>query len=192
MSRSSNPTGNVKLDRALGGRYTLDPANSRIGFVARHAMISKVRGTFGEFAGTGRLNAANPAKSSLQVTVDVASIDTRSADRDNQLRTNDFLDVPNHPEITFVSTSIVPVDAAHFSVTGDLAIKGVTKPVTIDVSFSGPAEGHNDSTRIGLKGSVVVNRKDWGVNWNAVLEAGGVLVSEQITLTFEVTATKDA
>jgi polyisoprenoid-binding protein YceI len=174
------------------GTYTVDPTHSRIGFVARHAMVTKVRGSFNEFAGTGYFDAADPSRSSLEVTIQAASIDTRNADRDAHLRGNDFFDMENHPEIRFVSTAVEPVDESTYRVTGDLTIKGVTRPVTIDFEFTGAAVDPFGNNRIGLEGSVTVNRKDWGVNWNVALEAGGVLVSEKVVLEFEVSAIKAA
>jgi polyisoprenoid-binding protein YceI len=170
------------------GTYSIDPAHSRIGFVARHAMVTKVRGSFNEFDGTGYFDAENPAASRLQLTIQAASIDTRNADRDGHLRSNDFFDMDTYPTITFASTAVEAVDADTYRVTGDLTIKGVTKPVTIDFEYAGTAVDPFGNTRLGLDGSVVVNRKDWGVNWNAALEAGGVLVSEKVTLEFEVSA----
>lgn len=181
----------VQLDPTLTGDYTLDAAHSRLGFVARHAMVTKVRGAFNDVAGHGHFDATDPASSSLSVTIQVASVDTRNADRDNHLRTNDFFDAPTFPEITFVSTEIVTHDAEHFGVTGDLTIKGVTKSVTVDFELTGPVQDPWGATRIGLEGSIVVNRTDWGVSFNAALEAGGVLVSEKVTLEFEVAATKN-
>jgi len=182
----------MALDPTLHGDYTIDPAHSRFGFVARHAMVTKVRGTFDEFTATGHLDASDPSKSKIDVTIDVASVDTGVEQRDEHLRTNDFFDAPNHPKITFTSTSIEPVDDANFRVTGDLKIKEVTKPVTFELELTGPVTDPWGNTRVGLEGSVEVNRKDWGVNWNTALEAGGVLVSEKVTLTFDVAATKDA
>ncbi|MPY95069.1 MAG: polyisoprenoid-binding protein [Acidimicrobiia bacterium] len=176
----------------LTGEYTVDPSHSRIGFVARHAMVTKVRGSFNDFAGTGFFDTADPAKSHLEVVIQAASIDTRNADRDGHLRSNDFFDMEAYPEVRFASTSIEPVDAATYRVTGDLTIKGVAKPVTIDFDYAGSAVDPFGNLRVGLEGSVVVNRKDWGVNWNAALEAGGVLVSEKVTLEFEVSAIKNA
>jgi polyisoprenoid-binding protein YceI len=173
------------------GTYTLDPGHSRIGFVARHAMVTKVRGSFNEFQGSGSFNAEDPAQSQLQLTIEAASIDTRSADRDAHLRSNDFFDMENHPQITFVSTAVAAVDDTTFRVTGDLTIKGVTKPVSVDFEYAGTAVDPFGNTRLGLEGSVVVNRKDWGLEWNAPLAAGGVLVSEKVTLEFEVSAIKD-
>lgn len=176
---------------APSGTYTIDPTHSRIGFVARHAMVTKVRGSFNEFAGTGQLDAANPANSSLQVTIQAASIDTRNADRDGHLRSNDFFDMENHPLITFVSTSVA-LAGDEFSVTGDLTIKGVTKPVTVVFEYTGTAVDPFGNTRLGLEGSTTVNRKDWGITWNAALDAGGVLVGEKVTLEFEVSAIRNA
>jgi polyisoprenoid-binding protein YceI len=180
------------LSAGLSGTYTIDPAHSRIGFVARHAMITKVRGSFDEFEGSGELDAVNPANSSLQLTIKSASIDTRNADRDGHLKSNDFFDMEKYPEITFQSTKIEPSDATHFDVTGDLTIKGTTKPITVRLEFTGAAVDPFGNHRIGLEGSTEINRKDWGVNWNAVLEAGGMLVSEKVTLEFEVSAIKEA
>lgn len=173
---------------SLTGTYAIDPTHSRIGFVARHAMVTKVRGSFNEFEGSGYYDAENPSNSRVELTVQAASIDTRNADRDGHLRSNDFFDMENHPEIRFVSTAVERVDDANFRVTGDLTIKGVTKPVTVDFEYTGSAVDPFDNQRIGFEGSTTVNRKDWGVNWNAALEAGGVLVSEKVTLEFEVSA----
>lgn len=174
----------------LTGTYNVDPAHTRIGFVARHAMVTKVRGTFNEFEGSGYFDAEDPEKSHLKLTIQVKSVDTRNADRDNHIRTSDFLDLENYPEITFVSTGVEKVDDENYNVTGDLTVRGVTKSLTIPFEVSGPVVDPWGGTRIGLEGSVVVNRKDWGVNWNTMLEAGGVLVSEKVTLEFEVAAVK--
>jgi polyisoprenoid-binding protein YceI len=174
------------------GTYNIDPAHSRVGFVARHAMVTKVRGSFNEFAGTGYFDAEHPEASRLELTIQAKSIDTRNGDRDAHLRGNDFFDMDNYPEIHFASTSIRQVDESNYAVTGDLTIKGVTKPVTVDFEVSGPVQDPWGFERIGLEGSTVVNRKDWGVNFNVALEAGGVLVSDKVTLEFEVAAVKAA
>ncbi len=170
------------------GTYAIDASHSRIGFVARHAMVTKVRGSFNEFAGSGVVDADNLANSHLQLTIQAASIDTRNADRDGHLKSNDFFDMENYPEITFVSTAVEQTDDDEFTVTGDLTIKGVTKPVTIEFEYTGAAVDPFGNHRIGFEGKTTINRKDWGVNWNAALEAGGVLVSEKVTLEFEVSA----
>jgi polyisoprenoid-binding protein YceI len=176
------------IPSTLTGTYVLDPTHSRIGFVARHAMITKVRGSFNEFEGSGYLDVENPAASHLQLTIKAATIDTRNAQRDEHLRSNDFLALDRYPEITFASTSVERIDDEHFRVTGDLTVRGVTKPVTVDFEFTGSAVDPFGNTRLGFEGATSINRKDWGVNWNAALEAGGVLVSEKVDLEFEVSA----
>jgi polyisoprenoid-binding protein YceI len=178
--------------QALTGTYTFDVAHSRIGFVARHAMVTKVRGAFNEFDGTAVIDGADPSKSSVSVTIKVDSIDTRNAQRDGHLRTNDFLDIENYPEITFVSTAITSDGGDEFQVTGDLTIKDVTKSITFPLEFQGSAKDPFGNDRIGFEGSVAVNRKDWGITWNAALETGGVLVSEKVTLEFELSLVKSA
>ena len=172
------------------GTYNVDPAHTRVGFVARHAMVTKVRGSFDEFAGTAVLDGANPANSRVEVTIEAASIDTRNAQRDEHLRSNDFFDMDNYPEITFKSTAVQKVDDEHYRVTGDLTVKGVTQPIAIPFEVSGPVQDPWGMTRIGLEGRVEINRKDWGVNFNVALEAGGLLVSEKVTLEFDVAAVK--
>ena len=177
---------------ALTGTYTIDPTHSRIGFVARHAMVTKVRGAFNEFEGTAVLDGAHPAASTAEVTIEVASIDTRNSQRDEHLRSNDFFAMDEFPTITFVSTGARQTGDAEFELTGDLTIKGTTQPVTIPFTYEGSATDPYNNLRVGFEGSVVVNRKDWGITWNAGLETGGVLVGEKITLEFEVSAIKNA
>ncbi len=170
------------------GTYAIDPTHSRIGFVARHAMVTKVRGSFNEFTGTGFFDPADPAQTHLALTIEAASIDTRNADRDAHLRSNDFFDMENHPQITFTSTAVESTGPETFAVTGDLTIKGVTQPVTVEFTYEGAATDPYGNHRIGFEGTATVNRKDWGVNFNAPLEAGGILISEKVTLEFEVSA----
>jgi polyisoprenoid-binding protein YceI len=177
---------------ALTGTYTIDPSHTRIGFSARHAMVTKVRGSFNEFSGTAKVDGDNPANSSVEVKIATASIDTRNEQRDGHLRTNDFLDIEKYPEITFVSTAVEQVSDDVFRVAGDLTVKGVTKPVSIDFEFHGAAKDPFGNERIGFEGSTTINRSDFGVTFNAPLETGGVLVSEKITLEFEVSAIKNA
>ena len=176
----------------LTGTYTLDPAHTRIGFVARHAMVTKVRGAFNEFEGTATLDGANPANSSVQVTINADSIDTRNAQRDGHLRSNDFLSMEEYPHITFSSTGVRQVDESTFEVTGDLTIKGVTNSITVPFSFEGAAKDPFGNERVGFEGSVTINRKDYGITWNATLETGGVLVSDKVTLEFEISAVRNA
>jgi len=176
----------------LTGDYTFDPAHTTFGFVARHAMVTKVRGTFGEFEGSAHLDFSDPSKSSVNLTIKAASIDTGNPDRDAHLRSNDFFAMEEHPEVTFNSTAVQPVDDDTYRVTGDLTIRGVTKSVAFDAERSGPVIDPWGNTRVGLSGSLTVNRNDWGVTWNMALDAGGVVVSDKVTLEFDVSATKSA
>ncbi len=176
------------LPAELTGDWTIDPAHSRIGFIARHAMVSKVRGGFNEFEGSLHLDADHPEDSTAQLTIQTASVDTRNEQRDGHLRNNDFFDVPSFPEITFVSRSVTRLDTEHFNVTGDLTIKGVTKPVEVQWELTGVATDPFGSLRVGFEGSTSINRSDYGVSFNAVLEAGGVMVSEKITLELDIEA----
>ena len=176
----------------LSGTYVLDPAHTRVGFVARHAMVTKVRGQFNEVEGTAVVDGTDLTRSTVQLTIQAASIDTRNEQRDGHLRSNDFLAMEEYPQITFVSTAVEQTGPTSFDVTGDLTIKGVTNSVTIPFEFEGAATDPFGNQRVGFEGSVVINRKDYGVTWNAALETGGVLVSEKITLEFEVSAIKAA
>ena len=176
----------------LTGDYALDPAHSRLGFQARHAMVTKVRGAFNDVEGTVHIDALDPSKSSASITIQVASIDTRNADRDAHLRGNDFLALDDFPTITFVSTAAEKVGDDTYNVTGDLTVRGVTKPITIPFEFTGAVVDPWGNLRVGFEGSVVINRKDWGVSFNAALEAGGVLVSEKVTLEFDLAVVKRA
>ena len=175
----------------LNGTYVLDGSHSQLGFIARHAMVTKVRGAFNGVSGTATIDGSNPAASSLNVTVETATVDTRSEQRDGHLKSADFFDVENFPEITFVGTGFA-VDGDEVEVTGDLTIKGVTHPLTIPFAFTGAAIDPFGNERVGFEGSVVVNRKDWNLTWNAALETGGVLVSEKVTLAFDISAIKQA
>ncbi|MFD7987756.1 YceI family protein [Kitasatospora indigofera] len=176
----------------LTGTYTIDPAHTEIGFVARHAMVTKVRGAFKEFEGTAYLDGEDPGRSTATVTIKTASIDTRNEQRDGHLRTNDFLDAPTFPDITFVSTRVETLDATHFRLAGDLTIKETTRAVGIEFAYQGAARDPYGNLRVGFEGSVPISRKDYGVNWNAALEGGGVLVGDKVLLEFEISAIKQA
>jgi polyisoprenoid-binding protein YceI len=180
----------VTAPSTVTGSYAIDASHSRIGFVARHAMVTKVRGSFNEFEGSGYFDADQPANSHLELVIKAASIDTRNADRDGHLRGNDFFAMDEFPKITFRSTSVEQTGHAEYRVTGDLTIKGITKPVSVDFDYTGAVVDPWGNQRIGLEGNTTINRKDWGVSWNAALEAGGVLVSEKVTLEFEVSAVR--
>ena len=175
----------------LTGSYTLDPSHTRIGFVARHAMVTKVRGSFNDFEGHAVLDGDDPSRSTASVTIQVASIDTRSPQRDEHLRSNDFLAIAEFPTITFVSSAVRQAGEA-FELDGDLTLRGVTRPITIPFTFQGSATDVYGNSRVGFEGSVAISRKDFGVIWNAALETGGVMVSDKIVLEFEVSAIKGA
>ncbi|BAU83499.1 yceI-like protein [Streptomyces laurentii] len=175
---------------ALTGDYVLDPAHTRIGFVARHAMVTKVRGAFHEFEGSAHLDGADPTKSTAQVVLKTESIDTGVEQRDQHLRTNDFLDAPNFPEITFRTTAVEVRSDTDYRVTGDLTIKDTTRSLTIDFAYTGNAVDPTGNLRVGLEGSVTISRKDFGVTWNAALEGGGVLVGDKVVLEFDISAIK--
>jgi len=177
---------------SLTGNYALDTAHSRLGFSARHAMVTKVRGAFNEFEGSGYIDDADPSKSHLKITIKATSTDTRNSDRDKHLRSNDFLAMDDYPEITFASTAVEKVDDTNYRVTGDLTLRGTTRPVTIDLEFTSSVIDPWGNLRLGFEGGTTINRKDWGVNWNAPLEAGGVLVSERVNLEFEIAAIRAA
>ena len=171
----------------ISGKYTLDTTHTRLGFSARHAMVTTVRGQFKEFEGSAVVDAANPAESSVNVTIKAASIDTGVADRDGHLRSGDFFDVEQFPEITFASTE-VSRDGSDWTITGDLTIKDVTRPVTIEFEETGSAKDPFGNLRIGFEGETTISRKEFGLTWNAALETGGVLVSDKIKLSFDISA----
>ena len=185
MTDFDTPTSAIK---DLTGDYQLDIAHTRLGFVARHAMVTKVRGSFHEFEGSAHLDVADPSKSSAELTIQVASIDTGQQQRDGHLRTNDFFDAENYPQMTFKSTSAEQVDDGTYRLSGDLTIKDTTKPITIDFEHTGSAKDPYGNMRAGFEGKTTVNRKHWGLNYNAALETGGFLVSDKIVLEFDVSA----
>jgi polyisoprenoid-binding protein YceI len=174
----------------LSGDYSIDPAHSRLGFVARHAMVTKVRGQFSDVEGTIHLDAADPARSHAEVKIKTASVNTAQQQRDDHLRSADFFDVEQFPEIVFRTTSIEPLGDNNYRVTGDLSIRKITQPVSVDFEFTGSAKDPFGNVRVGFDGSTTVNRKDWELTWNAALETGGVLVSEKIALELDVSAIK--
>jgi polyisoprenoid-binding protein YceI len=169
----------------LAGIFRIDPAHTNAGFVATHMMFTKVRGHFADVSGTVTV-AENPTDSVVELSVKTASITTGSDDRDNHLRSPDFFDVENHPEMTFRSTSIRHVRGSEFAVTGDLTIRGVTKPVEIAVTFEGVGINPWGAEVAGVSALAEVNREDWGLTWNAALETGGVLVGKKVTLNVEI------
>jgi len=171
----------------ISGDYTLDPSHTRIGFSARHAMVTKVRGHFDEFEGSAHVDTVTPSNSSVTVTIQAASVTTGNEQRDGHLKTPDFFDVANYPQITFVSTN-VERDGGEWDITGDLTINGVTKSVTIPFEETGSAKDPFGNTRVGFEGEITLDRTEWNLSFNAALETGGVLVSEKVKLEFDVSA----
>ncbi|MFW5469897.1 YceI family protein [Knoellia sp. CPCC 206435] len=182
---ATEPTSSFVSD--IAGDYVLDPSHSRLGFSARHAMVTKVRGNFEEFEGTAHVDTVTPANSKVEVTIQAASVTTGSEQRDGHLKTPDFFDIENHPTITFASTEVVR-DGSEWAITGNLTINGVTKPVTIDFEETGSAKDPYGNTRLGFEGATTIDRTEWDLNFNAALETGGVLVSEKVKLEFDISA----
>lgn len=166
------------------GTWTLDPAHSEIAFSVRHLAISKVRGSFDAFEAT-IVTAEDPAKSTVEATIQVASVNTNQKDRDNHLRTNDFFKADEFPTITFVSTSVA-LDGNDITVVGDLTLRGVTKSVTLTGEFGGIVTDGYGQTKAGFTASTKINRHDYGVSWNAALEAGGFTLGDDVTINFEL------
>lgn len=177
--------------RDLNGSYTIDPAHTVLGFVVRHAMISKVRGHMSA-EGKAEFNGSDPKASSIEVTADVASISTGNEGRDAHLSSADFFDAEKYPTISFVSTDVNLVSDDKVEVTGNLTIKDVTRPLTLPMEFQGQVVDPFGAERVGFEGRTKINRTDYGLNWNAAIEAGGVLVGEQVTLELEVELVKQA
>ena len=171
----------------ISGDYTIDPSHTRIGFSARHAMVTKVRGQFDQFEGTAHVDTVTPANSSVTVTIEAASVTTGNEQRDGHLKTPDFFDIANYPQVTFVSTN-VERDGSEWAITGDLTINGVSKSVTIPFEETGSAKDPFGNTRVGFEGDVTIDRTDWNLSFNAALETGGVLVSEKVKLEFDISA----
>ncbi|MFF2408785.1 YceI family protein [Streptomyces sp. NPDC058092] len=177
---------------ALTGEYTIDPAHSSIGFTVRHAMVTNVRGSFGEHEGSLKLDGHNPANSAASIDVKIASVDTGIADRDGHLVSGDFFDAEKFPLMTFRSTQAEQLGGDQYRVTGDLTIKDVTRPLAIDLEFNGSATDVYGNERVGFEGSADILRSDWGLTWNAALETGGVMVSDKVKLNFDISAIKAA
>lgn len=165
------------------GTWALDENHTRFGFVAKHLMVSKVRGHFDSFEGTVDVAEELP-DSTIEISLDASSITTGADDRDNHLRSADFLDVENHPKLEFVSTDISR-DGEVWKVTGDLTIREVTRPITFDVTYEGSATDPWGNEHVGFSARTRMNREEWGLTWNAALEGGGWLVSKEVDLEIE-------
>lgn len=170
------------------GTWTVDPTHTRIGFVARHMMVTKVRGSFADFSADVHIGE-RPSESSLRAEVQMASIDTGNAERDGHLRTNDFFDIEQYPTMTLRSTGLTG-DGERFAMDAELTIKGVTRPVTFELEFDGVGQDPWGGTRAGFTATTTINRKDWGIEWNAPLETGGVLVGEKVEIELDVQLVK--
>lgn len=174
----------------LVGTWVVDPAHSSLGFSAKHMMISTVSGSFGSFEGSFTIEE-DIASSTARAEIDAASIQSSSPDRDGHLRSPDFLDVENHPKITFAGTSLEVLSDNEAKLTGDLTIRGITKPITLDVVFEGTTPDlFSDGTRAAFTATTKFDREAFGLTWNKALETGGVLVGKTVKLSIEVTAVK--
>ncbi|WP_330298755.1 YceI family protein [Streptomyces sp. NBC_00503] len=185
----------LEVDPALAkltGDYVIDPAHTSIGFTVRHAMVTNVRGTFSDHEGTLHLDGSDPARSTAVIDVKIASVDTGIADRDGHLRSGDFFDAETFPLMTFRSTSAAQTGGDTYRIDGELTIKDVTRPLSIDLEFNGSATDVYGNERVGFEGSAEILRSDWGLTWNAALETGGVMVSDKVKLTFDISAIKKA
>jgi polyisoprenoid-binding protein YceI len=176
------------INDLTAGTWNIDGSHSTVGFTARHLMITKVRGRFGAVEGAITISE-DRLMSSVAATVQMASIDTGDAGRDDHVRSADFFDVENFPTMSFVSTG-VGGDGAEYSLTGDLTIKGITKSVEFDVEFDGVGGDPWGGTRVGFTAEAEINRKDWGIDFNMVLDTGGVMVSDKIKVQLDIEAIK--
>lgn len=178
------------ITRPITGTYTIDPAHTTVGFMARHLVGTKVRGRFTEFEGT--VTIADPVEgSSVEATAQSNSIDTGVAMRDDHLRTNDFLDAPNFPTLTIKSTKVEQVSDTELEVWADLTVRGVTKNVLFDVELLGVAPGMApDTVALGLSATTTIDRRDFGVSFNRSLDAGGVVVGNKVTIEIDIEATR--
>lgn len=177
---------------ALTGEYTIDPAHSTIGFVARHAMVTNVKGKFLDFSGSLHLDGSDPSASTASLDIKMDSIDTGSADRDGHLKSADFFKIEEFPTMTFRSTEAEALGGDDYRITGDLEILGTTRSITIDLEFNGAAKDPFGNERVGFEGKAEILRSEWGLTWNAALETGGVLVSDKIKLNFDISAIRNA
>ncbi|MEZ4860566.1 MAG: YceI family protein [Caldilineaceae bacterium] len=170
--------------------WKIDSSHSQITFSARHMMISTVRGRFNEVDGTVEFDEQDPVKSSVNVKITADSIDTRDAQRDQHLKSADFLDAEHHPYLTFVSKRVEKIDDKHGRIIGDLTIRDTTREVVLDTEYAGQAKSPWGTTNAGFSAQTTLNRKEWGLAWNVALETGGVLVGEKINVDIELEIVK--
>ena len=173
----------------VSGTWNLDVAHTRVGFSAKHAMVTTVRGAFADFEGSLVLDGDDPSRSRADVTIQAASFNSGNEQRDGHVRSADFLDVENHPTLTFHSTD-VRADGEDFVLVGDLTIRGTTRPVEIAVELEGVEKDPFGNQRIGFSGETTISRKDFGLTWNVPLDSGGWLVSDKVKITLDVSAVR--
>ncbi len=176
---------------AAAATYTVDASHSRVGFSVSHMTVSKVRGEFGTMSGTVEWDAKNVAATKVDAKVGVASVDTRDAKRDEHLRGADFFDAVPFPEMTFKSKSVKDISATSFSLVGDLTIRGVTKEVTLKVNTISPdIKDPWGGVKAGTSATTVINRKDWGLTYNATLDSGGLVIGDEVTIELDIELAK--
>jgi polyisoprenoid-binding protein YceI len=173
-------------------KWTIDPSHSKIGFKVKHLMISNVMGNFRDFEGQVTTNGNDLSTANISFSLNSASVDTEMADRDTHLKSADFFDVGNYPKITFIGSGLKDIGDDMYELTGDLVIKGVTKKVVLPVEFGGLMTDPWGNVKAGFSIGGKINRKEWGLNWNAALEAGGVLLSDEVKIICDVQLVKAA
>lgn len=181
----------MSSDDQLTGTWVIDPAHTRLGFSSRHAMVARIRGAFNTVEGKVVVDAEDLSNTEVTITIDVDSVDTRNPDRDVHLRSADFFDVEDYPTITFKSTVVDEVEEGSYIVNGDLTIRDITRPVSVPLELLGIDRDQSGALRAGFEGKRRIDRKDWGVTWNTTLDSGGLLVSDKITLEFELSLIKE-
>jgi polyisoprenoid-binding protein YceI len=171
---------------AAAESWSIDASHSTVGFSVRHMMVTNVKGTFGKFTAKVDGSPAEPATAKISATVEVASVDTRDAKRDEHLRSADFFDTGKFPEMTFTSTKVEKTSATTAKVTGNLTLRGVTKPVVLDVEYTSPVKNPWGKTVVGASATGKINRKDFGVNWSKSLDGGGLVVGDEVTIQLDL------
>lgn len=177
----------AEVTAPLTGTYEIDAANSRIAFSARYAMITTVHGTFDRFRAQVELDERTPSRSAISLHIEAASLQTGQVQRDEHLRSPDFLDVQTYPELTFQATGVQKLAAGTYRLSGALSVCAVTRPVEVDFLLTGSSVDHRGYHLVGFTGTSTIRRSDFGLTWNAILETGGVLVGDEVELSFEIT-----
>jgi polyisoprenoid-binding protein YceI len=175
---------------ALAETWTADTAHSNVGFSVKHMMVSNVKGSFGKFTASVDGNPSDPASASISATIEVSSVDTREPKRDDHLRSGDFFDAAKFPQMTFTSTKVTKVSATKATVLGNLTLRGVTKPVTLDVEYTAPVKSPWGKSVVGATATGKINRQEFGVSFSKALETGGVLVGDEVTIQLELELVK--